>query len=504
MNDIFLSKSIEVSEDDHGNLLLDFIICDFETNKNGKKINRETIDNWLPTLINQPLVGRVSKISNTDEFDFTSHNKKVKYVLEDGKLNTKTILDTDAIGTFLSAEVKTIEGKDYITAQALMWGRFENAKSVILNKIANNEPLCSSWELCITDSISSIENGQSVEIINNGYYIGHCLLGRRPVDGTVVNPAYECSRVTDLQVAEEDLDELSQAIDKDRQVIQSEQESEEDKLNKKGGEEMAEENKNIETSALTMNDISKKLRNIVWEIEKEDYTNWYYLELVYPTENIAYLKRCGDNALDEDFLKVSYSIDDNGDISVVSKEEVKMVFVPKESQVDVSEIEEKLKGIEAELSEKVGDIVKLGETIKANESIIAERDKTIAELEVFKSQIEEIQAEQAKQEIAEKQEELKKRAISSGYITEEFIETSERLQKAISELNEDEVLKCVAEEVIKTNTQKQVESSSEEIEVSETDDVDISTDLSSTDEYEYNDSDSNPILGILSKNKKRR
>lgn len=502
MNEVILSKQIEVSEDNHGNLLLDFIICDFETNKNGKKINKDTINNWLPTLINQPLVGRVSKIANTDEFDFTSHNKKTKYVLEDGKLNTKTILDTDAIGTFLNAEVKNIDGKDYITAQALMWGRFENAKNVILNKVANNEPLSSSWELCITDSTKSIENGQSVDIINEGYYIGHCLLGRRPVDGSIVNPAYDCSKVTDLQVAEEEVDELSQAIDIDRQSILSEQQSEENKLNKKGGEEMAEENKEIEVSALTMNDISKKLRNIVWELEREDCTEWYYLELVYPTENIAYLKRCGDKSLDEDFLKVSYSIDDNGDISVVSKEEVKMVFIPKESQVDVSELKEQLKGVQTELSEKVSDIVKLGETIKANEAIISERDKTISALEVFKHQIEDIQAEQAKQEIAEKKEELKKTAISSGYITEEFIETSERLQKAISELNEDEVLKCIAEEVIKANSQKQAEISEENVETSE-ENIEVSTDLNSTEEYEYNGSSGNSILDMLSNNKRR-
>lgn len=502
MNEIILSKSIEVSEDNHGNLLLDFIICDFETNRNGKKINRDTINNWLPTLINQPLVGRISKIANTDEFDFTSHNKKTKYVLENGKLNTKTILDTDAIGTFLSAEVKNIDGKDYVTAQALMWGRFENAKNVILNKIANNEPLFSSWELCKTNTIDVIEDGQKIELINEGYYIGHCLLGRRPIDGSIVDPAYDCSKVTDLQVAETEIDELSHAIAIDRQSILSEQISEENKLNIKGGEEMTEENKGLEVSALTMNDISRKLRNLVWELEREDYTEWYYLELVYPTENIAYLKRCGDKSLDEDFIKVSYSIDGNGDISIVSKEEVKMVFIPKESQVDVSEIKEELEVVKTELSEKVSNIVKLGETIKANEVIISERDKTISSLEVFKHQIEEIQAEQAKQEIAEKKTELKNKAISSGYITEEFIETSERLQKAISELNEDEVLKCVAEEVIKANSQKQTEVSSEEVETSE-EDVEVSTDLGSTEEYEYKGSSGNSILDMLSNNKRR-
>lgn len=503
MNDVILSKKISMSEKSNGDIELDICICDFEVNGNNKKLNIENAEDKVKTLINMPLVGKVSKIANTDDEDFTSHNKKTKYELKDGQLNTVTYLDTNSYGVFTDSEIKVIDDKPFVFAKALVWtSRYKNVKEIIQKRFDSAEGLYGSWELLIKDSHVDFEDGKQIEVIDDWEFIGFALLGRRPTDGSVVNPAYKCAKV--LQVAEEDLDELSQAIDKDRQAIQSEQESEENKLNKKGGEEMAEENKNIETSALTMNDISKKLRNIVWEIEKEDYTNWYYLELVYPTENIAYLKRCGDNALDEDFLKVSYSIDDSGDISIVSKEEVKMVFVPKESQVDVSEIEEKLKGVEAELSEKVGDIVKLGETIKANESIIAERDKTIAELEVFKNQIEEIQAEQAKQEIAEKQEELKKRAISSGYITEEFIETSERLQKAISELNEDEVLKCVAEEVIKTNTQKQVESSSEEIEVSEIDNVDISTDLSSTDEYEYNDSDSNPILGILSKNKKRR
>ena len=46
-NFIFSSNNVEVSEDVKGNLMLDFILCDFSTNANDKKIN-SMIGKMLP------------------------------------------------------------------------------------------------------------------------------------------------------------------------------------------------------------------------------------------------------------------------------------------------------------------------------------------------------------------------------------------------------------------------------------------------------------------------
>ena len=49
------------------------IICDFSTNKNDVKLNRNTAENWIHTLVSQPVVGKIA-ITDNGEADFTGHN----------------------------------------------------------------------------------------------------------------------------------------------------------------------------------------------------------------------------------------------------------------------------------------------------------------------------------------------------------------------------------------------------------------------------------------------
>ena len=65
-NFIFSSNNVEVSEDVKGNLILDFILCDFSTNANGKKIKREGVEDKLSTMINMPLVGRLKTVNGKE------------------------------------------------------------------------------------------------------------------------------------------------------------------------------------------------------------------------------------------------------------------------------------------------------------------------------------------------------------------------------------------------------------------------------------------------------
>lgn len=474
---LYYGDNICVSEDNKGNLIMDFTICSFDTNKNGKKIKREGVEEKLKTLINMPLVGRLKTVDGLT--DFTGHNRKSKYILQDKKIKTKTYLDTDALGTFLNAEIKDIDGKEFITGTALFWGRFENAKKTILERFTKGDPIKSSWELVITASHNEIENGKTIEVIDDFYFIGNCLLGAS------VSPAYDVAGVNELEVAEElgqdDFSqELSNAIDLD--------------ISKEGGNEM--ENENIEISSLTLNDIRKKVAQLGWDVEKgEDY--WIEQSFIYPLDNTVYYKKNSRESIDEDYLKVIYSIDEENNISIVSKEEVKMLFVSKANVVEVSEYEK----IKTELSEKLDSVIKLGETIANQQIEIKNKNTEISELQVFKTQVEEIQKEEAEKQLAEKREGCKKMVLSGGYLTESDIEGSEELQKAIAECDEDTIKKSIAEAVIKNNEIKSVETSTENSTLNE---IEVSTNLNATNKYEYKDQEENPILSFVRKSKNKR
>ena len=77
-NVILESSIIEISElTSHPDYLnAKFIICDFEKNKNGVKLNRDTVENWMDTLVGSPLVGKIAKNLKGNQ-DFTSHNLKI-------------------------------------------------------------------------------------------------------------------------------------------------------------------------------------------------------------------------------------------------------------------------------------------------------------------------------------------------------------------------------------------------------------------------------------------
>lgn len=485
-NFIFSSNNVEVSEDVKGNLILDFILCDFSTNANGKKIKREGVEDKLSTMINMPLVGRLKTVNG--KTDFMGHNKKTKYEVINGEVINKTYLDTDALGVYTECEIREIDGVEYICGKAILWNRFENAKRVILDRFENGDSIKTSWEMIITQSHNEIEDGKTIDVIDDFYFIGNCLLGSK------VTPAFKCAGIQELEVAEEDKfnEELSSAIAQDINNL------------KEGGDGMEKEKESMETevseeqievSALTLGDIRRKVCQLAWELEREeDY--WLYDSIIYPLENTAYFKKEGAEELDDDYLKVVYSVGENNEVSLVSKENVKMTFVPKESVVEVSEIE----GVRAELSEKVDSIVKLGETLAEKEALISERDKTIAELEVFKETVAEIEKEKAEAELEKKRKACSEAALSSGYITEADIEASEEMKQAIAEADMDKVKLFIAEAVLKNVVKTEVSEEKTE----NTKEIEVSTDLNSSSNYEYSGESGNPILDFIRKPNKRR
>lgn len=477
-----------------------FIICDFYTNKNGFKLNRDTIETWLDTLLFKPLVGKIDTNKDGDE-DFTSHQAKKVYKLENGKISQTYKFGTDAFGTFSEVQIEEIDGVEYIVANAKVWKRFEQACQIIQEKFDNNEPQTTSWEISILDSNEVIENGKKTVVINNGVFIGHSLLSK------YISPAYDCSLM--LEVAEEDeenklanaiVDDLNNLIEKEVLSYQSEQVSVEDikESTLKGGIKNMEDENKVVVSALTTSDIRNKVASAIYSTEGNN--RYYYGVMVYPFDFVAYAKLEGKGANEEDYTKFTYVVNSDQTISITAQEDMVMIFVPKEQNDQiVAELEEKIANAETSLSEKTDEIIKLGETIKSQESVIAEKEIAIAELQPFKVQADEITAEKEKVELSEKQEALKGIVISSKYFTEEEIEASEEMKKAISELDEKSVKEMIAEKVILKASEIKVE---EVVVTSEKAEVVISTDLNAEKEYNYSKS-GNTLLDYLNKKSKK-
>ena len=510
MSNLYLFDKVVVSEREDGCLELLIRICGNGVNKNGKALDFSSEES-IKTLINQPLQAKIKKDANGNE-DFTGHNRKKVYVRDaNGNVNVETVLDTISIGTFVDAYIENEDDKPYIYGKCLMWGnRYKKAKEIILDRVENGE-LKGSWEVIPLESKRAIIEGKVCDLFTEYTFIGFCLLGSK------IAPAYDEAQI--LEVAEEELDEeLSSAIAQDidkieeggdeemadineivEEVVETVEETvEETVVETVEGQveepvvETTETEEQVETSALSMGDLRRKVCQMAYELEgEEDY--WLCNSIIYPTENTAYFSKEGINSLEEDYLKIVYSIDEEDNITIVSKEDVKMTFVPKETVVEVSELE----AVKVELSEKINSIVDLGKTIAEKDVVISQKDELIAELEVFKTKVMEIEKEEAEKQFAAKKKACRKAALSSGYITEEDIEASEELKEAIEQADENKVMIFIASAVLKANAENIEVSES----VNEDEEVEVSTTLGN--DYDYGEIE-NPILNYIKTKKNKR
>ena len=235
-----LGVELSESEEDRDYLNIKFVLCDFKPNGNNVMLNRATIDSWLQTLVNKPVVGKIS--GN----DFTSHQYK------NGKFNT------DAFGVFTKVYISTLEdGNEYVISEGMIWKRFEKACGIIQSKMRRGQTIPSSWEL--TNKAFHMEEieGKQIKVIDDAVFLGHCCIS--------VPPAYDCSRVIDVaeQTLEEQFIEFSQALQEDINNI-------------KGGEEMENENfiskeqHDTEVSSLAKSIASKEeeISSLKAELEK--------------------------------------------------------------------------------------------------------------------------------------------------------------------------------------------------------------------------------------------
>ena len=466
-NIVFYSDQVYLSENSNpDSYIAKFIICDFGRNKNGVALDRNTIENWMSTLKNKPLVGKI-KMRYDGEYDFTGHNvREVEKVDENGNKYREVEFDTEAFGTFFDVAIETINDKEYIVASCEIWKRFTKACEIIVNRIQEGS-LSTSWEISVEKSTQGIIDGLMTKIIQAGRFIGHCLLGKN------VSPAYDSSGLLEIASTNYDMefaealsqDILSQGLDikneaKEENNLQSnietqvaEENVEEtvvetpvaDTTESSTETEVIENKDETEVSQLTEYDLRKK----ICEACRAKLDKWCWISFHFPVEKEVWLEVDGRES-ELDFVRMTYTVE-NDTITVSDPEEVKLT-------VSIADVNTKIAELEAEVSTKDEAIIKSGEEI-------ARLKTEISELSPFKEKFEKAEQERIENELKEKKETIISSITKSGLITREEIEASEELKGYVENLDEKSLKAILADRYIASLSENNTEVSETKTEV---------------------------------------
>ena len=466
-NIVFYSDQVYLSENSNpDSYIAKFIICDFGRNKNGVALDRNTIENWMSTLKNKPLVGKI-KMRYDGEYDFTGHNvREVEKVDENGNKYREVEFDTEAFGTFFDVAIETINDKEYIVASCEIWKRFTKACEIIVNRIQEGS-LSTSWEISVEKSTQGIIDGLMTKIIQAGRFIGHCLLGKN------VSPAYDSSGLLEIASTNYDMefaealsqDILSQGLDikneaKEENNLQSnietqvaEENVEEtvvetpvaDTTESSTETEVTENKDETEVSQLTEYDLRKK----ICEACRAKLDKWCWISFHFPVEKEVWLEVDGRES-ELDFVRMTYTVE-NDTITVSDPEEVKLT-------VSIADVNTKIAELEAEVSTKDEAIIKSGEEI-------ARLKTEISELSPFKEKFEKAEQERIENELKEKKDNLVSSITKSGLITKDEIEASEELKGYVDNLDEKSLKAILADRYIASLSENNTEVSETKTEV---------------------------------------
>ena len=485
----FLAKSVELAERAEGeDLHAKFVLCDFGTNLNHVRLDREKIDNWKDTIVNEPLVGRLNA-SN----DFEGHNMRI--VINPGTKEREVVFSTEAYGTFTDCSVEAIDGHEYICANAVIWARYPNVVRLIEDRVNSGEGLNTSWEILVSDSYLDPFSGDKV--ITDGKFTALCMLGRN------VTPAYGCSGLLEVAEADEDV-EFEEALAMDMAAIKegekkmdnedlivnvedsemelsaqeetpvaqitvepevnaeaevqpeeidvrAQETSESGVKGELGESNVVAEEVDVESSALTQRDIA---RGLEMALSQRDL----YPAFIFPEEHIVWATSWREKECD--FMQFSYSV--NGDQVAIEGDgqPVRLVVEPRQINAEISKRDEALN--------------------QANEKI-NELQAQVDALEPYRAEHEKAEAERVAAEHAQKVADLKAYALRSGHIAEEEFESDETIKAMLAELNEAGIKQLIAERFM-ASLEKKPEQETAEVHNDESEQVvSVRADINSED-----------------------
>lgn len=427
-------------------------------NLNGVQLNSDTAEERAQTLLMQPVVAKYKKFLNKD--DLGGHECSV-----DSKGNVT--FGTVPIGVNVSVEIKkdTVSINDNVVetpclfATSRIWTRNKNVCSAIKRLFAEGK-LHSSWEI-LTEKAEYVDN---IKILKDYVFEADALLG------STANPAYgECATTFCVASADDPELLLSEAIANDfniensetkedktldikenesittfetedtntvtNEVIETAQklddieitdtnndvsETSETETDTESKNDNAEISKSVEISVLTDRDIRYKIENLC-----RGKMRYCWIAFMFPAENYVLVEYDGRES-ELEYMKFTYTV--NGDDVAIGE--------PEKVRLAVS-----VANINSEIAEKNDTI------IKANEEITSLKTE-ISNLTKYKEMFEKAELEKVEKELAEKQENLKKYAIKSGYITLDEIETSEEIKKLIDAVDENGIKAIIVDRLM--------------------------------------------------------
>lgn len=419
------SKPIEISEHKNYKLATFLISVLDEWNENGVLIPKEIGEKYYETIVGFPVVAKLIVDADNNPVDFRGHEVSI----QKGNYRFNTIPIGSVLKSYIEErEVEGYEGKkSCIMIQAKLWtSRFPEYFEV-LDTLWNENNVSSSWEISVEKSESVLRG----KILKAFSFIGNCILGR-DVEGAVRGAGMiEYAEFNDNS---DDI-KLAKALSSDcigKEVKEMEKENVEASVSEKEkveGKIVAEKSENdnptsdIDVSAMTIEDFEKKICKWLRENEREYVYGWIYH--IFVDEKYFLTHNYKMDSLE--FNKFTYNIVDNEVVINEVPEKVTLV-------VDIVNVNSTIASKDEEI-------------IKAN-SEIENLKSEVTELLEIKSKYDSLISEKAEIEKAEKIKNLKEKAVSSGYISEKEIETSEEISDIISSLNEAKLNSIIVDRIL--------------------------------------------------------
>lgn len=462
----------------------EFVIGGFDSNANGDMVNRQTIENWLPTLLFTHLVGNI-KPNYNGEYDFTGHEmKRIITISDDGDISEECVLDTKGFGTCIKAEIQQIDGKEFIVATFRVFERYTNASNLIKQRIANGT-LYSSWEI----GIKSYHMVGNIRVIDDGEFLAHCVLGADVLpackDAKLLNVASvnegqnqnletillqdmerngELMKKNEMSTAQtEDIvsaNDIQDTVEPIMEPVVVDNDTD-DSTELVDNQDTVEPTIQPSTASLTSDDIYSMLSKAL-----RKRFGYSYICYLYPIEQIALIKVDEEKQKSLDFIQVQYAVN-NDSVEIVDSKDVTLVVKPTDINIYATEMQTKL-----DLANK---------SLETATASIKELQDTVVEYKVYKAQIDEIQEQQALAQKKAKQDVLTDKLKSLCEMSEDEISQNEVLQMAIASLDDTTIHSFIVENMLKN---KQV------VSTASTDNIQTKADINtiSTNEYNYDGS----------------
>ena len=471
------SKPIEIAEHKNYRLATFLISVLDEYNENGVLIPKAVGEKYYETIVGFPIVAKLITDVDNNPIDFRGHEVSIQ--------NGNYRFNTMPIGSVLKSyiEEREVEGydgvKSCIMIQAKLWSSRYPEYFNVLDTLWSENNVSSSWEISVEKSESTIK-GKILKVFE---FIGNCVLGRT-VDGAVKGAGMiEYAENNNTDSAYEDEFKLAKALSKDciykevkkmenknkgitvseNEVIETETITEE--ISEITETEITNETdtktEELSISAITIEDLGKTLSN--W-IETDNKERVYgYINHIFIDEKYFLTHNYRMNSLE--FYKFTFDIVNNEIVINEVPEKVTLV-------VDIM-------NVNSTIASKDEEIIKINSEIENLKS-------KIVELSEIKEKYDSIMAEKEEIEKAEQIKAFKEKAISSGYITEKEIETSEEISTIISNLDETKLNSIIVDRIIKDRKKEKIENA--EIKKSENVNINLSS-VDETDTSFKNDKD---------------